>query len=151
MKKRNQRHQMSLTSLEFTWQQTLFLIHVEIPFPTVWRAIKPPFCLYWLEMCIWKSEDDENLSLKIAWKLLYERHYSYDLFTKPEKTTEKNGHWWTWPTNREHYRWRSLKEKVMPSNFISMSHMIVLKSNCLDSLAISKLLALNIHGISWVK
>lgn len=132
-------------------QQTLFLEHVKISFSTVWRDVNPLFCLHWPEMHIWNLEDDQNLAFKIAWKLMYENHYSYDLFTKLEKTREKKRYWQTQPTNREHHRWRKLKEKGMPSNFTSMSHMTVVKSNCLYTLAISKLLALNIHCISWVK
>lgn len=83
-------------------------------------------------MPIWKPKDDKKVSFKITWKLRYERPYSYGLFTKLERTGDKNRHWCTQPTDREHHRWRKLKEKGMPSNFTSMSHLTV-KSNCLDA------------------
>lgn len=41
--------------------------------------------------------------------------------------------------------------KGMPSTATFMLHVAVLKNNCLDTLAVSKLLALNIQCISWVK
>lgn len=89
----------------------------------------------------------KNLAFKIAWKLMYEKHYSLWPIYKARKDCGEvsSAHKQRAPPMKK------AEGKGMPSTATFMLHVAVLKNNCLDTLAVSKLLALNIQCISWVK